>query len=231
VSRPLLSFAIFFGIALCIVGGMYYYIWSRLVRDTAVAEPWRRLLTIGFVAAAVAVPVAFLTMRARAGALADGFVFGAMLWMGVAFLLLTSLVLVDLARLAVSGLGSLADWLRHAPETPTDPERRRMVARVVAGGAVLAAGGATAFAVTSALGEPQIHEVPVKLASPSSRSPTCTWGAPSARRRSGGWWRQPTVSAPTWWPSPATWWTGASACWSDRSLRWPGCSPASAPSS
>ena len=38
------------------------------------------------------------------------------------------------------------------------------MARAVAGGAVLAAGGATAFAVSSALGDPQIHEVPVKLA-------------------------------------------------------------------
>ena len=90
MSRSLLSFVIFFGVALSIVGGMHYYIWSRLVRDTAVGEPWRRLLTIGIVAAAVAVPVAFLVMRARAGALADGFVFGAMIWMGVAFFLLSA---------------------------------------------------------------------------------------------------------------------------------------------
>jgi hypothetical protein len=164
VSRSLLSFVIFFGVALSIVGGMHYYIWSRLVRDTAVGEPWRRLLTVGIVAAAVAVPVAFLVMRARAGALADGFVFGAMVWMGVAFFLLSALVVVDLARLAVSGVELLRDWLRHAPEAPADPERRRLVARAVAGGAVLAAGGATAFAVSSALGDPQIHEVPVKLA-------------------------------------------------------------------
>jgi predicted MPP superfamily phosphohydrolase len=164
VSRPILSFGIFFVVALAIVGGMHYYIWTRLVRDTAVSEPWRRLLTVGIVAAAVAVPVAFVVMRARTGALADGFVFGAMLWMGVAFLLLTSLVVVDLGRLAVSVLSSLADWLRHAPEAPADPERRRLVARAVAGGAVLAAGGATAFAVSSALGDPEIHEVPVKLA-------------------------------------------------------------------
>jgi predicted MPP superfamily phosphohydrolase len=164
VSRPLLSFVVFFGVALSIVGGMHYYIWTRLVRDTDVAEPWRRLLTIGIVAAAVAVPVAFLAMRARAGALADGFVFGAMLWMGIAFLLLSSLVVVDLARLAASGVGSLVDWLRHAPEAPADPQRRLLVARAVAGGAVLAAGGAAAFSVSSALGDPQIHEVPVKLA-------------------------------------------------------------------
>jgi predicted MPP superfamily phosphohydrolase len=163
VSRTL-SFAIFMTVALSVVGGMHFYIWTRLVRDTDVGEPWRRLLTIGIVAAAVAVPVAFLLMRARAGALGDGFVFGAMLWMGVAFFLLSSLVVVDLLRLAASGVGALSDWLRHAPEAPADPERRLLVARAVAGGAVLAAGGATAFSVSSALGDAQIHEVPVKLA-------------------------------------------------------------------
>jgi hypothetical protein len=163
VSRPILSFVIFFGIALAVVGGMHFYIWSRLVRDTAVTDPWRRLLTVGILAAAVAVPVAFLAMRARAGALADGFVFGAMLWMGVAFLLLSSLVVVDLVRLAASGVGTLVDWLRHAPEAPPDPERRLLVARAVAGGVVLAAGGAAAYAVSSALGSPEIHEVPVRL--------------------------------------------------------------------
>jgi uncharacterized protein len=163
VSRSVLSFVIFFAIALGIVGGMHYYIWTRLVRDTDVGEPWRRLLTVGIAAAAVAIPVAFVAMRARSGALADGFVFGAMLWMGVAFLLLSSLVLVDLGRLAVSGIGALADWLRHAPEAPADPERRRLVARAVAGGAVLVAGGAAAYSVSSALGDPKIHEVPVRL--------------------------------------------------------------------
>ncbi|MGA8892828.1 MAG: metallophosphoesterase, partial [Anaeromyxobacteraceae bacterium] len=116
MSRPLLSFVVFFGIALALVGGMHFYIWTRLVRDTDVGEPWRRLLTVGLVAAAVAIPLSFVLMRARAGALADGFVFGAMTWMGVAFLLLSALVVVDLVRLAVSGAGLVADWLRHAPE-------------------------------------------------------------------------------------------------------------------
>jgi len=163
VSRTL-SFAIFFAVAISVVGGMHFYIWTRLVRDTDVGEPWRRLLTIGIVAAAVAVPISFFLMRARAGALADGFVFGAMLWMGIAFFLLSTLVVVDLLRLASSGVGALTDWLRNAPEAPADPERRLLVARAVAGGAVLAAGGAAAFSVSSALGDPQIHEVPVKLA-------------------------------------------------------------------
>jgi predicted MPP superfamily phosphohydrolase len=159
-----LSFLLFFAVALALVGGMHFYIWTRLVRDTGVTEPWRRLLTIGIVAAAVAIPVSFVVMRARAGGLADGFVFAAMTWMGVAFLLLTSLVVVDLLRLAASVAGTVADWFRHAPEAPADPERRLLVARVVAGGAVLAAGGATAFAIHTALDDPEIHEVPVKLA-------------------------------------------------------------------
>jgi len=163
VSRTL-SFAIFLAVTLLVVGGMHYYIWTRLVRDTDVGEPWRRLLTIGIVAAAVAVPASFFLMRARAGALADGFVLGAMLWMGVAFFLLSTLVVVDILRLASWGVGTLHDWLRHAPETPADPERRLLVARAVAGGAVLVAGGAAAFSVSSALGDPEIHEVPVRLA-------------------------------------------------------------------
>jgi uncharacterized protein len=163
VSR-IAPFLLFFGIALAVVGGMHFYIWTRLVRDTDVAEPWRRLLTVGIVAAAVAIPVSFFVMRARAGALADGFVFAAMTWMGVAFLLLSALVVVDVVRLAVSGVSGLLDWLRHAPEAPADPGRRLLVARAVAGGAVLAAGGATAFAVRTALDDPEIHEVPVKVA-------------------------------------------------------------------
>jgi len=160
----LLSFVLFLSVAVALVGGMHFYIWTRLVRDTDVGEPWRRLFTIGLVAAAVAVPVSFLVMRARAGALADGFVFAAMTWMGVAFLLLSSLVIVDLLRLGVNGVSSLADWLRNAPEAPADPERRLLVARAVAGGAVLAAGGAAAFSIHTALADPEIHEVPVRLA-------------------------------------------------------------------
>jgi uncharacterized protein len=159
-----LSFLLFFVVFVALVGGMHFYIWTRLVRDTDLGEPWRRLFTVGIVAAAVAIPVSFLVMRARAGALADGFVFAAMTWMGVAFLLLSSLVLVDLLRLAVSSATSLADWFRHAPEAPADPERRLLVARAVAGGAVLAAGGATGFAIHTALDDPEIHEVQVKLA-------------------------------------------------------------------
>ena len=164
MSRPLLTFATFLGVSLLVVGGMHAYIWSRLVRDTGVAEPWRRLLTVGLVAAAVVVPVSLLAMRARGGALSDGLVFAAMTWLGVSFLLLSTLLVVDLVRLAASGVTTLADWLRHAPEAPADPERRRLVARAVAGGVVLATGGAAAYAVSSALGDPEIHEVPVRLA-------------------------------------------------------------------
>jgi hypothetical protein len=159
-----LPFALFFAILVAAIGGMHFYIWTRLVRDTAVGEPWRRLLTVGLVAAAIAIPTSFFVMRARAGAAADAFVFASMTWMGVAFLLLSALVAVDLLRLAASGVGNLVDWFRHAPEAPADPQRRLLVARAVAGGAVLAAGGATAFAVRTALDDPEIHEVEVRLA-------------------------------------------------------------------
>jgi hypothetical protein len=57
----------------------------------------------------------------------------------------------------------LADLVRATPEPPPDPERRRFVARALAGTAVLATGGTAAFAFRSATGPAEVTEVPVRL--------------------------------------------------------------------
>jgi predicted MPP superfamily phosphohydrolase len=157
------QFAVFFLVMVTVLGGMHFYLWARLVKDPAFGEPWRRLLTVVLVAGAVAIPASFFLLRARATALVDGFVFGAMLWMGVSFLLFSALLLVDALRWAGTGAGALWEWLHRVPDPPADPERRQFLARAVAGGAALAVGGASAFALRSALSEPEIHEVPVRL--------------------------------------------------------------------
>jgi hypothetical protein len=161
VSR-ILGISTFFLVAVAVVGGMHLYLWTRLVRDPALGEPWRRMLTLWLVAAAVAIPASFFVMR-RATGWSDGFVFAAMLWMGIAFLLFSALLVLDLSRWAAAGAVALWEWMRSAPDAPADPARRVVLARAVAGGAALAAGGATAWAMRSALAEPEIHEVPVRL--------------------------------------------------------------------
>jgi len=157
------QFAIFLAVTLAILGGMHFYLWARLVRDPALSEPWRRLATFGLVAAAATVPASMILMRARPSRLGHVLSLFGMTWLGAAFLLFAALLATDLARLAAAGFTGLRDWLTHAPDAPFDRERRQLLARAVAGGAVLAVGGASALAVRSALSEPEIHEVPLKL--------------------------------------------------------------------
>jgi predicted MPP superfamily phosphohydrolase len=161
VSR-ILGISPFFLVAAAVVGGMHLYLWTRLVRDPALAEPWRRMLTLWLAAAAVAIPASFFFMR-RATGWSDGLVFAAMAWMGIAFLLFSVLLALDVARWSAAGAVAIWEWMRSAPDAPPDPARRVVLARAVAGGAALAAGGATAWAMRSALSEPEIHEVPVKV--------------------------------------------------------------------
>ena len=157
------QFAIFLLVLLLVLGGMHFYLWARLVRDPAVAEPWRRALTVALVLAALAVPASMFITRARPSRLGEGIVLVGMTWLGVSFLMFSALVAADLLRLGAAAVASAWDWIRHDPAPPPDPARRQLLARAVASGAVLAVGGASALAVRNALAEPEIHEVPLRL--------------------------------------------------------------------
>ena len=163
MSRPALSFFVFLTVALAILGGMHGYLWLRLVRDPGLPEPWRRLATALLVLLALAVPLGMFAVRLGSGWVARLFPAVAFGWLGVAFVLFCAVAAIDLMRLALELAGLVGDWVRRAPEPPADPARRVFVARAVAGGAVLVAGGATALALRSATGPAEIHEVPVRL--------------------------------------------------------------------
>jgi hypothetical protein len=85
-------------------------------------------------------------------------------WLGLAFMLFCAVLALDLARAAAQGGGWLADLLRTRPGPPADPERRRFIARALAGTALVATGGTGALAFGSARGPAEISEVPVRLA-------------------------------------------------------------------
>jgi predicted MPP superfamily phosphohydrolase len=163
MSRPLLSFALFLLVALSVIGGMHAYLWLRLVRDPGLPEPWRRLLTALLAVLAVAVPLGLFLGRRATGWLARVAPNTSAAWLGVAFILFCAVAALDLLRATTGALVFLREWMRSQPSPPTDPARRLFVARAVAGGAVLAAGGATAFGVRTALGPADIHEVPIRL--------------------------------------------------------------------
>ncbi len=162
MSRAL-SFAIFLALMLAVLGGMHYYLWARLVRDPAFAEPWRRGLTVLVVALAASIPAGLFASRLLPHPLPRLVPMAIFAWMGVSFLLFSALLAVDLARWLATGASWLETAIRHQPEAPSDPGRRLFVARAVAGGAALAAGAASLQALRSATGAPEITEVPVRM--------------------------------------------------------------------
>jgi predicted MPP superfamily phosphohydrolase len=161
----LTTFLVFLAVALAILGGMHGYIWLRLVRDTSLPGPWRRLLTTLLLGAGVLIPLGLFAARVAGRSWIRVIPTAAFLWMGVAFLLFATLLAIDLVRAGAWLSSWVAEWFRVLPDPPADPARRAFVARAVASGAVLAAGGAGLVAFQSATGPAEIEEVPVRLPS------------------------------------------------------------------
>jgi predicted MPP superfamily phosphohydrolase len=161
----LATFLVFLVVAVAILGGMHGYLWLRLVRDPSLPEPWRRLFTWLLLGAGLLIPLGLFAARLAGRSWVRVIPTAAFLWMGLAFLLFASLLAADLVRAGAWLSAWVTDWLRQLPEQPSDPARREFVARAVAGGAVLAAGGAGLTAFRSATGPAVIEEVAIRLPS------------------------------------------------------------------
>jgi predicted MPP superfamily phosphohydrolase len=133
---------------------LHRYLWARLVRDPDWGAPWGRGLTVALVALAVLVPLSFLSMRWLPRSLNAPLSWVAYTWMGLLLYLFLLTVLGDLGR-GVAAVGGLL---------PKDPERRRLLARALAGavgGAAALLGGAGAVQVMRGF---QVKRVRVPLA-------------------------------------------------------------------
>ncbi len=162
MSRPL-SFALFFAVMLAALGGMHWYLWARLVRDPQLADPWRRGLAIAIALAGLSIPAGIFLRRLLPRPVPRAFPMAIFGWLGLAFLIASALAAADLLRWGAGVLAWLWESLRRVPDPPADPERRLFLARAVASGAALVAGGVSAAGVRSATGPPQVSEVPVEL--------------------------------------------------------------------
>ncbi len=157
------AFAIFLSVTLVLLGGVHYFLWARLVRDTDLPEFWRRALAVLLALAVLSVPISVVVLRRlplRTTRTAVALVFT---WMGAACLLFTAVLATDLGRLLWSALRWVAAAAGESINPNPNPARRIFVARTLAGGAALAAASATAAAVQTAVGVPQVKEVPIRL--------------------------------------------------------------------
>lgn len=158
-----LSLALFLVVAFAVLGTMHYYLWARLVRDTALGQPWRRMATVFLILAVVAIPAAVFMARLAGSSLIRAIPVVIYSWLGAALILVSAALAADLLR----WFGALATWVAslwsHSSNLPVDPDRRLFLARAVAGSTLLVGSTASAFAVRSALAPPEVSEVSVKL--------------------------------------------------------------------
>ncbi len=138
-----------------VLGGGHYYLYARLIRDTALPATWARLGT----AVLVGMPIFTLLGMSLArglGRFASPVAWAAFIWLGLAFFLLLGVVGGDLVRLGLRAASLASPALRA-------PERRLFFARVLGGAATFGGLGAAASGMRSALGETAIQRVRVKL--------------------------------------------------------------------
>jgi uncharacterized protein len=126
VSRMLVALAVLSTLSWLV----HRYIWARLVRDPAWPQPWSIALASAIVVLAVLLPLAFVAMRWLPREANVPMAWVAYTWMGFAFYLL----LLTAASDAMRAIASLSRVL------PPDPDRRRVVARVIAVAVGAAAG-------------------------------------------------------------------------------------------
>ncbi len=141
----LVRFAIFVVITGAIITCWHKYLWNRLVRDPALPEPWRSIVTVSLIALGISMPIMLKVSRLLSPWIVWPLAFVVYGWMGFAFFLLLSSIALDLARLIIRGLRRLA----RRPQLP-DPERRKTLARIAATAVVLTGTGQATSGLVSA---------------------------------------------------------------------------------
>ncbi|HEY4186963.1 MAG TPA: metallophosphoesterase [Polyangia bacterium] len=152
------SFLIFFAVVLIVLGAIHYYLWARLVRDTQLPGPWRLVASLAIALAGLSVPVVLVFFRSpSAHAVSRALVWAAFIWLGAMFLLLVAVAATDALRLGLWGVR------RFTGAASPDDERRRFLARWIAGGVALTTSGLAAWGVRAAIGPVAVRRVEVTL--------------------------------------------------------------------
>jgi len=149
----------FVALALCLLAGIHYYLWTRLIRDPRVADPWNTVASLLLVLLAVSMPAVLILGRGHPG-IRRALAWPAYIWMGVMFLFFVALLSTDLARLLMA-LGRRV--VGGAAVGPQLPPRRTFLARGVASGVALVVSGLTLSAIRSARGPIGVRRVRVRL--------------------------------------------------------------------
>jgi uncharacterized protein len=166
--RSLPQMLIALAVVTSIIVGWHYYLWARLVRDTALPAGVRLGLSIALCLLGLSMPVMLLAQRSLPREVAHVLAFVAYGWMGVAFFLFFSLVAMELLR-PLLRLWLSRDVAKDAGdaaavlEVATDADKRLALARIAGGIAAALGVGTSAYGLSRALGSIPIERVTVAL--------------------------------------------------------------------
>jgi predicted MPP superfamily phosphohydrolase len=152
----------FVAVALCLLAGIHYYLWARLIRDPQLPAPWNTVAASLLVLLATSIPAALVLGHGHPG-FGRMLVWPAYIWMGVMFLFLVGLTSADLGRLLMALARRVVGTGGVRPDLADLAARRTFLARSVASGVSLVVAGLTVAAIRSARGPIGVRRVRVRL--------------------------------------------------------------------
>jgi predicted MPP superfamily phosphohydrolase len=124
---------------------IHYYIWVRLVRNTQLAKPWKRVLTVGIVCLCIGMNSSMYLGMKLPLSIGQPLLFLPRVWMGMIPCFFIVLVFSDFLKVLRKG------FRRVQGEGPLEPERRLFFSRMAAGASTMATGSFACLAVPNAL--------------------------------------------------------------------------------
>jgi predicted MPP superfamily phosphohydrolase len=153
------QFVTFFSVILLIDASVHYWFWTRLVRDTALASPFRQIATGAIVALAISLPLSMVLVRTVPPDWGRIAFTAPMVWMGFSVFLIAFLGAADITRL----FASIVSLVPGIPDLLMEQGRRLLFSRAVATAAFGVSCVLTVFAVFNASGTPEVRDVRVTL--------------------------------------------------------------------
>jgi predicted MPP superfamily phosphohydrolase len=145
---------------------MNVYVWKRLVKDTTGPGRTRRILTVALVGLALLLVATLVVPRFVDVPKSGWYAWPGYLWFGLIAYLFLALLALEPLRLALRG------WVRREPKSEpaaseplhaTALNRRMFIARTSAVAAGVASVGLVGVGAATALGPPDLLQVPVRL--------------------------------------------------------------------
>lgn len=157
----MILFGLFF---IMITGLIHYYIWKRLVKDTALNPGLRFAGTISVAALAISIPATMMTARMMSAETAKVVSFMPLLWMGTMLFVVTSLVMVDLFFLVRYLIGRFSSAAGDVATAPIDSEKRQSLKKIAAAGTLGLSGSLSAASFITVQKDATVIRQDIRLA-------------------------------------------------------------------